>query len=329
MVFNGVNTYSGNTAISNGTISINDFSQLGTATTPIALGNSTGTLASGALLVGIADQVTTRGLTINNGGGSINYTGALTINGPIAGSTGSTGGLVKAGAGVLTTASIRIGGTLNIPTGTLVTKPDGTDAASNHVGALALAGGVGGWTSQLDLNNNGLIVDYTGAANSPLATVADQLKSGYALGTWAGSGIASGSAAAVALNPTIHKTALGYAEASALGISTFAGQSVDDDAIVVRYTLQGDANLDGTVNALDFNAVASNFGSAAPWNGGDFNYDGTVNAQDFTAIGQNFGLTVSPAPALGALVPEPVSATTFAAICMASFRRRRRSGCRS
>ena len=52
-----------------------------------------------------------------------------------------------------------------------------------------------------------------------------------------------------------------FAEASTLGITSFDGQSVDASTIVMRYTFMGDANLDGLVNALDFNALASNYGS--------------------------------------------------------------------
>jgi hypothetical protein len=76
--------------------------------------------------------------------------------------------------------------------------------------------------------------------------------------------------------------------------------------VLVRYTYAGDANLDGIVNALDFNAVATNFGisSSGLWSQGDFNYDGAVNTADFMAMAQNFGeVLASPAP--GTVVPEP------------------------
>jgi hypothetical protein len=58
------------------------------------------------------------------------------------------------------------------------------------------------------------------------------------------------------------------------------------------YTYFGDANLDGKVNALDFNAVATNFGKTPGsdvWAQGDFNYDGNVNTLDFTALAGSFG----------------------------------------
>src|SRR5207249_2812663 len=45
-----------------------------------------------------------------------------------------------------------------------------------------------------------------------------------------------------------------------------------------RTWLAGDANFDGTVDTLDFNAVASNFNGSGTWISGDFNGDGMVNS---------------------------------------------------
>jgi hypothetical protein len=62
------------------------------------------------------------------------------------------------------------------------------------------------------------------------------------------------------------------------------------------FFLDADANHDGTVNSLDFNAVATNFGaSGVPFSGGDFNYDGTVDTLDFNALATRFGTTLPAA----------------------------------
>src|SRR6185436_8568912 len=114
---------------------------------------------------------------------------------------------------------------------------------------------------------------------SPLSTIKGYLSSGYSNGDWNGSGIQSSSANANN-GASVHKTALGYAAAPAIGISSFAGQSVDGSAVVVAYVLAGDANLDGRVNALGFNALASKFGSGPLWSQADFNYDYLVNTND-------------------------------------------------
>src|SRR5262249_4571075 len=134
------------------------------------------------------------------------------------------------------------------------------------------------------------------------------ITSAYNGGDWSGNALTSSSAAASGI---AHKTALGYASASSINVSTFDGVSVSGSTTLLRYTYSGDANLDGVVNALDFNALASNFGRASGklWVQGDFNYDGFVNSLDFTAVASNFNLALPSPPALGAaaLVPEPAS----------------------
>jgi hypothetical protein len=170
----------------------------------------------------------------------------------------------------------------------------------------------------VDIDDNDMIVDATS-----LTSVAGYISSAFNNGNWQGSGLTSTHAAAVAADPfNAHKTALGYATASSVGITNFDGQSVSASGVLVRYTYSGDANLDGVVNALDFNAVATNFGGSANsfWFQGDFNYDGVVDTQDFTQLATNFG-QVLPSPALGSLVPEPGS---FAWLAVALLMRRHR-----
>src|SRR4051812_17838144 len=65
-------------------------------------------------------------------------------------------------------------------------------------------------------------------------------------------------------SPAAHKTALGYARASVLGLSVgsgFHGASiVNPSDALVAYVLEGDPNLDGVVNALNFIALSTGFG---------------------------------------------------------------------
>jgi hypothetical protein len=139
----------------------------------------------------------------------------------------------------------------------------------------------------------------------PLEIVQNQIKSGTA-GGWTGTGITSSFAAA---NPNI--MALGFAEANG-------------PAVLICYTLRGDANLDRTVNALDFNALASGYGETdSTWVRGDFNYDGVVNTFDFNAIATNYNTSL-PMPAMvgTSFVPEPMHIALPASLMLV----RRRSG---
>ena len=236
----------------------------------------------------------------------------------------TTAALTKMGTGTFLVNALR-SPSVALNAGTTRLIPTESGGTTSVVGGLSLAGGNDAWTSTLDLTDASAIITYT--STSPLSTIQNQIKSGANNG-WTGTGITSSYAAAIAAdssNP--HKAAIGFAEASALGLSSFGGQPVTGSAILMRYTLAGDSNLDGVVNALDFNAVATSFGtSGSTWVAGDFNYDGSVDTADFMSISQNFGATFTPGPALslGQLLPEPGGvALLLASACFARRRRHR------
>jgi len=179
-------------------------------------------------------------------------------------------------------------------------------------------------TSFIDMGADNAVINYTGS--SPINNIRNLLIAGRNGGIWTGPGIRSTVAATIAfLSSNPHKTALGFAEASSLGLTSFHGQSVDSTSVLIGYGFVGDANLDGKVNALDFNALASNFGKAGTnfWNQGDFNYDGAVNTSDFTMLAGNFNQAL-PSPALGTLAPEPTMVGALVAAAPLKSRRRRR-----
>jgi hypothetical protein len=214
---------------------------------------------------------------------------------------------------------------------------------TSAVRSLLLAGSANAWTGKMDLADTALVLDYDPAAgeSSPLATVANQVKAGHAGGAWGGNGITSASAAADATR----RTGLGYAEAAqVLGAAggTFQGHPSDNSAVLVGYTLYGDANLDGFVDGGDFARLAGSFGKTSQsWLGGDFNYDARVDGSDFALLASNFGRRM-PAGAAAALsagdwqaleafgtsigvpVPEPTAAALLAGAAAAVLARPRR-----
>ena len=222
-------------------------------------------------------------------GGTLAGSGNLTVTSAMNWAGGS-----MTGTGATTIAA---GATLNV----LGTGLRSSDRAITVNGSASLEAGGGlvfratgltlGVAGAVNLKDNALIVDYAGA--SPLADIRTALTSGHAGGLWIGAGINSTSAS---VNPGF---ALGYAEASDLFTAfpaTFAGQSVDDSAVLVRYTRGGDANLDGAVNLQDFNRLAVNFGQVnSNWNQGNFNYDLATNLLDFNLLAGNFGQSVAAA----------------------------------
>jgi MYXO-CTERM domain-containing protein len=197
--------------------------------------------------------------------------------------------------------------------------------ANNYTGTTTVAGGTLQVNSAAQtpiltgpgnavINSGNLVLDYTGGSD-PTSTVVGILAANIGSDNTAGQ-IRTGNAANA-------NRGIGYRD------DTAASQ------LLLRYTYRGDANLDGKVNAIDFNILASNFGAASkPWVQGDFNYDGAVNTTDFNYIATNFNAAALPSEALGTspvgeslgtLVPEP-SMLGLATLGAALGVRRRRRG---
>ncbi len=107
---------------------------------------------------------------------------------------------------------------------------------------------------------------------------------------------------------------------------------LDDAAIVNGFTesyLNGDANLDGTVNATDLNALGINWQQTVdPWSQGDFNADGIVNAADLNVLAINWQKSI---PMAAQAVPEPAAFLLWgqflaAGSLLRSLRRRKQRG---
>jgi len=171
-------------------------------------------------------------------------------------------------------------------------------------------------TSTLDLADNDMAILY-GSGNSPLPAVSADLTQAYDSGTGDKPGLTSSVA-----KGSGGVTALGYGEASTLGLTTFDGLTLGGNAVLVKYTIVGDTLLRGSVGIGDYNTVLSDFGLSQGWTGGDFHYGGTVGIGDYNAVASNFGNTLANvlpggnapafaiAPAITASISNKAAVTT-------------------
>ena len=87
--------------------------------------------------------------------------------------------------------------------------------------------------------------------------------------------------------------AVGYALAGDVDTTSFGGMSVSATDLLMRMTLKGDANLDGSVNFNDLLNLAQNYGTSGNyWFDGDFDYNGSVNFNDLLPVAQNYGTSL-------------------------------------
>ncbi len=230
----------------------------------------------------------------------------------------SGGGVVsyESSIDVQTGASITFGNSTHMTSLTLgaaanaKVAPHGTGAAK----VLTVTGLSVASDAKLDVTDNPFILDYTGA--TPIASVGAALHGGQL----------------VASNPPDAQQ-LGYVESSKLlGPSggTFAGETVDGSAVLVKLTFGGDATMDGAVDVSDLGALATNWQTSSDWSGGDFNYDGFVDVSDLGTLATNWQKgVVSPAGASfdeamrsvglgGVSVPEPASVGALGMLYLAA-----------
>lgn len=291
---------------------------------------------SGRTIVTGTSVTTFFGAVTNNAGSELRVsTGATAVFlGDVAGASFITGGgakIFEAGAsGLLATPGDSIveafgnlslqhirERSLTINGGLVAIQSGGTATGVSRLEELDISGAPSNWNGQFDLSNNALVVDY--ATISPKTTIIDYLKTGFAGGAWNGQGISSSAAAS---QPN---RAIGVAEASDVGSpSIFLGQSVDSTSLLLRFTLPGDANLDGIVNITDFALLAANFNTSSYWAKGDFNYNGVTNINDFALLASNFNQSL-PIDLPRSTVPEPVG-TILLLAAMLGGRRRLQSG---
>jgi chondroitin AC lyase len=282
--------------------------------------------------------------------GTNTYAEGTTINagtlilGPAGSISGSkisvnTGGTFTFGASAGSSLLLRsVPNTFNINTGgTLTIAPPLTHASRQllvvNSGNLNIAGTTGAWTGTVDLTGNDLDI-----ANGNLAQITDQLRSGNANGSWAGTGIMSSTSA----DDSTHLTALGvilngstYGTSGSLGL--FDGTNPAPTDVLVKYTYIGDANLDGQIDGSDYTLIDNGFNNhLTGWQNGDFNYDGKIDGSDYTLLDNAFNMqagslastfdATNTAQIAGSAstVPEPTAGLLIGAAAAHLLRRRRK-----
>jgi hypothetical protein len=274
-------------------------------------------------------------MDVNSGQASINVTaGSHTISAPVAlndnltiTSAASTGvaltgnltatsrSITKAGASSAHFVNVRAAN-LSVNEGVARTsaKPTPNDpSGTSVVGSLSINPG-----AQFDLTNNSAVIDYTGPVGSQVNSLRLNLQSGRLTST----------SATLA-------TGLGYADNAILGKTSFAGQTVDSDSLLIKFTYFGDSDLDGDVDVADLGNLASSWQTANVWSGGDFDYNGSVDVNDLGLLASNWqagvGSPLGPDlnTALANLglpsmaVPEPAGVVAAGMMGMLMLRRRR------
>jgi hypothetical protein len=271
-------------------------------------------IASGGSLTYVAASLVGN-VTLNNGG-ALNSPGTVPIitlttlgnfNWVTGGQLNGAGRLTIASSGVLNVT----GGGAHLSSQQLTLNGGSVQTAVGGNAVIVLPILNIGPSAFFNLADGTLIIDHSGADQS--TQISGYVANGRHGGTWDGvSGINSSTAAS-----TPNRT-LGHGPAPTVFGSfpaTFAGQTIDNLATLVRFTIAGDANLDRLVDVSDLGILATFWQTTGKtFTQGNFNYDSIVDVTDLGILATTWqtGLSAPPlsAPAASlAATSAPIRST--------------------
>jgi autotransporter-associated beta strand protein len=298
------NTYTGNTTINQGIVTI----------------NGSGSIAGSAIVTVAANAILNA-----NSNAAVSSANVLDANGTVNFGPNTGGGILVrnlAALNITSSGSVAIAAAPSHATRTVLVTP-----------ILTFTGSMNNWTGRLNLSGNDMIVQ-----GGNLTNVTNQLKLGFNAGNgyWNGStGIVSTAAASDTTFLTTLGSGFGGSNFNSNPGSPFDGVNTGSTDVLVKYTYYGDANLDGTVNGADYQQIDNGFGlHLSGWSNGDFNYDGVVDGSDYSLIDNTFNelnatgatpLVLVSANAISGAVPEPAMVGLLAVGISGVFGRRRRN----
>lgn len=148
------------------------------------------------------------------------------------------------------------------------------------------------WDGLIDITDNALLQLDTNSVGGPEYLIG-QVVNGYNGGAW--NTMSNAIVSSVAANSTVAGDSVGYAMKPQTSLTSLGGFTLTSSSLIIRYTLQGDANLDRTVNFTDLLRVAQNYNDLdRSWAEGNFNYDAQskVDFNDVLMLAQKYNQSV-------------------------------------